>query len=288
MRLHQNSLSIVHVSIKTRFDEAPRHWWGAISAIYCPCIHLCNQKRVYALSPTSVQTAIEKKTRTDWWTYTGKVDQGLIGSVFATTATSFGEPNSSFATRPARGNKSWSRLRGAKECDQSFIFWQPSEQTLYTGRKYQFAFVSDITPTNCIHGMSARHWGLETDLDAPPTWCPDCSSFYTRDTKAWWTYHAYISEEEQTQKPKMHRQNTNNPWAPPVRTCMLTLFVSSVRLHNLVPAVYVLLSVITNLVCHGKAKLDVSTQDPLGLVTEVERFSQRCPDRLHHSATVGG
>jgi hypothetical protein len=69
---------------------------------------------------------------------------------------------------------------------------------------------------------------------------------------------------------------------------MLTLFVSSVRLHNIVPAVYALLSVITNLVCHVKAKVNVSTQDPLGLITEVELLSQRCPDRLYHSATVGG
>jgi hypothetical protein len=58
---------------------------------------------------------------------------------------------------------------------------------LYTGGKYQFAFVPDIIPTNYIHGMSARCWGLEADLDdAPPTiqhtWCPDCSSFYTADT----------------------------------------------------------------------------------------------------------
>jgi len=38
--------------------------WGAISAIYCPCIHLSNQTRVYAPSPTSVQTAMEKKAHT--------------------------------------------------------------------------------------------------------------------------------------------------------------------------------------------------------------------------------
>jgi hypothetical protein len=68
--------------------------------------------------PTSVQTAMEKKAHTHWWTCTGKVDQGLLGSVFATTITSFGEPNSSFASqiykdRPAQGgDKSWSRLRG--------------------------------------------------------------------------------------------------------------------------------------------------------------------------------
>ena len=32
-------------------------------------------------------------------------------------------------------------------------------------KKDQFAFVPDIIPTNYIHGMSDRHWGLQVDLD---------------------------------------------------------------------------------------------------------------------------